>query len=251
MIKKIALTISCVMIIITAFAQTAAQLVSEGQQYEQQKNEAAALDKYKDAIKIAPTNIPALCRASILSTREAMRQNSQKVKEGYLKVAQIYANAALQHAPDSPEANYVAGLAMDGLASIAGAKEKVEDYKDVYKYVNTALQIDSAYALAWHLAGKLNYELTNLNMVERAAANVLFGGVPKASLQTAIEDYEKCLQLDRSFILNYYDLAIAYHDDGHDDKAIAILKRAMALRSILQDDDQYKAKCKTMLESLE
>jgi hypothetical protein len=63
--------------------------------------------------------------------------------------------------------------------------------------------------------------------------------------------YEKCRALDPSFIPDYYELAVAYHENGHDLKAIDVLKQALRHRSIRQDDDKIKKQCKQMLASLQ
>ena len=80
---------------------------------------------------------------------------------------------------------------------------------------------------------------------------MLFGGLPDGSLQNAISNYEKCRQLDPSFLLNYYELARAYKENDEQEKAMEVLKKALTLRSIVEDDAAIKADCKKMLENLQ
>jgi hypothetical protein len=51
--------------------------------------------------------------------------------------------------------------------------------------------------------------------------------------------------------LNYLELARAYKENDEQDKTIEVLKKAVSLRSIYQDDADIKSQCKKMLEGLE
>jgi tetratricopeptide (TPR) repeat protein len=133
----------------------------------------------------------------------------------------------------------------------AGAKEKVAAVKEVKKYAELAIKFNPNYAKAYHVLGKWNYEVANLNTFEKAAAKMLFGGLPEGTLGTAISNYEKCRKLDPSIVLNYLELARAYKENEEQDKAIETLKKAVSLRSVYQDDADIKSQCKKMLEGLE
>jgi tetratricopeptide (TPR) repeat protein len=142
-------------------------------------------------------------------------------------------------------------VAMGRIAMISGAKEKVAASREVKKYAELAIKFNPQYAKAFYILGKWNYEIANLNALEKGAAKVLFGGMPQASLQDAIINYEKCRKLDPSFLLNYQELAQAYKESEEQDKAIEVLRKAVALRPVYQDDPNIRAACKKMLEGME
>lgn len=234
-----------------AAAQTVGELVGQAQQLEKEMKETAALDKYKVILKLQPVNLTALCRASVLSAREGDRQASKAAKLAYYKLARNYAEAALQQDPNDAEANYAMAVVLGRMALIAGAKEKVAASRDVKKYADLAVKINPNFAHAYHLLGKWNYEVDHLNPVEKTIANMLFGGLPQASINDAIANYEKCRSLDPGFILNYYDLAKAYKANGEVQKAIEALKKAIALPVKMQDDPKIKENCKKLLAEWE
>lgn len=233
------------------YAQTADELVEQAKQLEKQMNEGVALARYKDAIKIQPDNLAALIGASELCSREGYRQKDSDEKVRNYDEAKAYAEQALKLAPENADANYVMAVAMGRKALIAGAKEKVAASKEVKKYAELAIKFNPNYAKAYHVLGKWNYEVANLNTFEKAAAKMLFGGLPDGSLTSAISNYEKCRKLDPSFVLNYLELARAYKENDEQDKTIEVLKKAVSLRSIYQDDTDLKSQCKKMLEGLE
>ena len=119
-------------------------------------------------------------------------------------------------------------------------------------YADLAIKYNPNHAGAWHVLGKWNYEVSNLNFAEKAAANTLFGGIPEgASVANAIDCYKKAIQLRPDYILYYLDLAIAYDNLQDDVNAIATLKAAVMLKLITEDDPTYMQQCKDMLMKLQ
>ncbi|RFS20578.1 hypothetical protein DVR12_18625 [Chitinophaga silvatica] len=232
-------------------AQSVNEMVEEAKQLEKQMKETDALQKDKDILKIQPTELDALNQASQLSSRIGNRQKDKADKISYFNQAKSYAQEALKVDPNSAQSNLSMAIAMGRIALISGAKDKVAASKDVKKYAELAIKQDPNLAQGYHVLGKWNYEVANLNAFERGAAKMLFGGLPDGSLQNAIANYEKCRQLDPGFILNYYELAKAYKENDQQDKAIDVLKKALTLRNITQDDASIKADCKKMLDDLQ
>ncbi|MBV8252499.1 MAG: tetratricopeptide repeat protein [Chitinophaga sp.] len=251
MVKKI-ITVSLLLLAtLVTKAQTVEEMVTQAKQLETQMKEQEAFDKDKEILKIQPTNLDALVQASEMASRIGNRQKDKSTKTTWFNQAKDYAAAALKVNPNSAPANYAMAVAMGRMALISGAKEKVAASKDVKKYAELAIKFDPKMGPAYHVLGKWNYEVANLNVFERGAAKMLFGGLPDGSLANAITNYEKCRQLDPGFILNYYELARAYKANDQSDKAIEVLKKALTLRNITYDDASIKADCQKMLNDLQ
>ncbi|MET6996200.1 hypothetical protein [Chitinophaga defluvii] len=251
MLKRIFVLALSVFFIGDIHAQSVEEMVEQARQLEKQMKEVEALEKYREVLKIQPDQLQALTGASELCSREGNRQKNKEEKSKYFNTAKTYAASALALDANSAEANYAMSVAMGRIALISGAKDKVAASKEVQKYAQLALKFNPGFAKAYHVLGKWNYEVANLSAFEKGAAKVLFGGVPEGSLQEAINNYEKCRKLEPSFLLNYYDLAKAYKQDEQQEKTIEVLKKALTLRNIYQDDAAIKADCKKMLEELE
>ncbi|QHS60088.1 tetratricopeptide repeat protein [Chitinophaga agri] len=241
------------LLLVSAFtyAQTADEMVDQARQLEKQMKEPAALALYKDALKVQADNIAALAGASELSACEGSRATDKDERTRSYTEAKNYAEQAIKLAPENAEANYVMAVALGRVATTQGAKEKVAAYKEVKRYAELAIKFNPNYAKAYYVLGKLNYDMANMNALEKAAAKVLFGGLPEGSLDNAIANFEKCRKLDASLLVNYHDLAKAYKDKEELEKSIEILRKAVTLRPIYQDDPAVKAACKKMLEAME
>jgi tetratricopeptide (TPR) repeat protein len=251
MLNKVFASAALILLSALSFAQTADELVDQARQLEKQMKESTALSTFKDAIKVQPDNIAALTGASELSAREGARASDKEEKARNYTEAKSYAEQAIKLAPENADANYVMAVALGRTATTVGAKEKVAAYKEVKRYAELALKFNPKYAKAYYVLGKLNYDMVNMNALEKAAAKMLFGGLPEASLQDAIANYEKCRKLDPSLLLNYQELARAYKDNEELEKAIEVLRKAVTLRPVYQDDPNIKSTCRKMLEDLE
>ncbi|MGN7721843.1 hypothetical protein [Chitinophaga sp. 22620] len=232
-------------------AQSAEELLSQAQQLTKQMKETEALAKYKELLQVSPGHVIAFTQASLICSREGARQKDKAAKQEWFDQARVYAYEALKVEPENPEANYAQAVYYARLAQISGAKEKVAAAKEVKKYADLALKFKPDYGEVYHLIGKWNFDLHNLSSIEKAAAKVLFGGVPPGTMEDAIASYEKCMQLKPSFIINYLDLAIAFKQNNQETQSMEVLNKAMKLRPIFQDDVAYKAECKKMLEEMQ
>ena len=127
-------------------------------------------------------------------------------------------------------------------------KEKINAAKEIKNYVDLAIKNDPLNYKAWHVLGRWHYEISNLNMIEKAAVKLLFGGLPKASMKESIAAFEKAKTLAGGFILNNYEMARAYKKNGQKDKAISILNAMLLLPNKTEDDETIKADGRKLLK---
>jgi len=235
---------------LSAFSQDIPVMIKEAERLESSFHEYDALQKYKEVLRHQPTNLNSLCRASDLCSRIGHRETEKSKKADYYKAAKTYAEVALKINPKSPEANFVMALAMGRMAMISSGREKVQYVNEIRNYAETTLKYDPNSFKAYHVLGKWNYEVSNLSPIERGLAKLLFGGLPKASLQDAIRYYEKSKSLEPTLAVNYLELAKAYHRNKQDDKAKEMLKKLETLPNKMEDDIRVKKEGKEMLREL-
>ena len=238
------------MLPLNVVSQDISTLTKEAEKLESSFREYDALQKYKEILRHQPTNLIALCRASDLCSRIGHREQDKAKKADYYKAAKTYAEVALKVNAQSPEANFVMAVAMGRMAMIANGKDKVQYVNEIKRYAENALKYDPNSFKAYHVLGKWNYEVSNLSAVERGLAKLLFGGIPRATLQDAIRYYEKSKSLEANFALNYLELAKAYHRNKQDDKAKELLKKLESLPNKIEDDTRIKKEAKDLLKQL-
>jgi tetratricopeptide (TPR) repeat protein len=224
----------------TAVAQDVPALINEAARLELLPDEQSALLKYKEALKISPAHVHALSKSSELCSRIGQRQSNVKIRDDYYTAARIYAEAALKIDPVSSEANTSMAIMLGRTTLTKSGKEKVIAAKDLKKHVDAAIKANAANFLAWHVLGRWHYEISNLNFIEKAAVKMFYGGFPPSSLKESIAAFEKAKALKPGFMLNYLELAKAYHRNNENEKAITLLNEMLLLPNYTEDDPAIK-----------
>ena len=235
----------------TVSAQDINAIIKEADRLEAIPSEKAAFNKFKEALKIHPDNLYALIKCSELCSRVGKREATKEARSSYYEAAKIYATTALKVNDKSSDANAVMAIALGRTALEKSGKEKIAAVKDIKKYGDLAVLYDPNNFKAWHILGKWFYEVSNLNMFERAAAKVFFGGLPSATLKESIAAYEKAKALNSKFLLNYLELAKAYKRNDDDQKAIQVLKAMPSIPNMTEDDALIKSEGVKLLRTLE
>jgi tetratricopeptide (TPR) repeat protein len=210
-----------------------------------------AIRAYDLILERDPDNLKALWRSSIFYSRLGYRVNDKDRKEEYYKKAKKRAEHALKIDPTDSYANFAISVALGRIAQISGVHKKVAAAHTIRKYAERALKADSTNDGAWDVLGRWNYEIANLNFVQRMAFNTLFGGVPKgASTQKGAKYIKKAIALDPEYIMYYRDLANAYRALGKDQKAIKTCNIALKRQNLSPISTKYKTDCRNLIDDL-
>lgn len=229
-------------------AQNYATLIAEADRLEAIPNEKAAFLKFKEALKLQPTSLYALAKCSELCCRVGGREKSTKLRDEYYATAQIYAETALKHYPNSDEANVAMAFSIAKSLMLKSGKEKIIAVKELKNYGDKAVSQNPKNFKAWHVLGKWNYEVSNLNVIERTAVKIIYGGLPPASLNNSIMYYEKAKSLAPNFTLNYLELAKAYNKNDETTKALTQLNYLLAIKNQTEDDPRIKDEAQILIQ---
>lgn len=233
---------------VQAVSQDVNTLIKEGDRLEAIPDETAALHKFREVLKLQPLNIYALNKCSELCSRIGKRQTNTKAMEDYYHAAKTYAGIALKLNPNNSEANCVMAMALGRSSMAKTGKEKIENAREIRRYIDISLKNDPRNFKALHILGRWHYEVTNLNVLERAAVKMLYGGLPHASLKESIIAFEKARAAQPGFLLNYLEMAKAYKQDGQKKKAVAYLNTMLQLPNQTEDDPDIKELGRQMLK---
>lgn len=229
-------------------SQDISVFIKQASRLEAAMNEQAAFLTLQEALKKHPNDIYALSKASELCTRIGGREKNTANRDVWFNTAIVYAKRAVQLSPQSDQANVSLAMILGRLSMTKGKKEKLENAKLIKEHVEIALKTNPSNYLAWHILGRWNYEIGSVTAVERAGAKIFMGGLPEGSIRNAIMYFEKVRTLSPDFLLNYIELAKAYHKNGQERKAIEMLQIAIDLKIKTEDDPQHKADAQRLLQ---
>ncbi len=234
---------------LSGICQDAERLFREGERLEASFQENEAFLRYAQVLATQPGHLQALCKCSDLCSRIGNREKDKARKIEYFKAARNYAATALIVNPNSSLANFEMAVAMGCTAMVTNGREKIRAVNDIRKFAEHAIRQDPGNFRAYFVLGRWHYEVSNLNSVERTFARLFLGGMPEATLQESILNYEKCRSLNPLFILNYMELAKAYRRNGQNNKAVECLHTMIQLPNSMLDDIDLKITGKKMIEA--
>lgn len=233
------------------YSQEINKIAQQADSMYAEHEENQALKLYTQILNQNPDHYKALWRSSFLYSRIGNRLEDKDEQKEYFNQAIDIAERALAVDSTDSQSNFVMAVAMGRKALVSGARDRVAASRDIKKYADRALEIDSTNSGAWHVLGRWHLKVANLSWVERLAANTLFGGVPgDASNEKAAESIQKAISLNDQYIRYHYDLAQVYHELGRDKQAIETCQKAIELPVLTADDVNLKKKCEEFIQSV-
>lgn len=233
-----------------SYSQDAKVLMIEAEKLEKAFHDEQALNKYLEVVKVQPQNADALAKVSELYSLLGKRQASKDKQKEYYTKGKQYAALALKANPNNSEANFAMAIAMGRMALMYSGEEKIKAVRDVRTYADKCIQLDPKNYKGYHVLGKWNYEVSDLSAFERWIVKVGYGALPKASMDDAAKYYEKSMQLNPSFLLNYLELAKVYKKKDNTDKSRALLTQMLKMPPTSSDDAKIKRLGKELLDDL-
>lgn len=246
------LTVFFLLLSAQLFSQSVAVLSKEAANLERSLKEGPALDKYKQVLAAAPTNLNALVRSSELSVEIGEMQADKNAKTTYYTLAKDYADKAISADSNSADAYYVRAVAAGKLSEAETENKKLAaEVKEVKTYADKALLKNSEHGKANYVLGKWNFDVLTLPWTKKAAMKILFGGMPPATIENVYKYMEKCRKLEPYFVPNFLDLAKAYKYDHKPAQAVEVLNQLVKLPVRRSADAALKAEGKKMLSEMQ
>ncbi len=250
--SKFWLSLLFAMVFTAATAQEIPVLLKEAQNLERQQKDNEALAKYKQVLELEPTHVRALVRAAELSVSLGNKQTDKKNKRLFYESAESFARRAWNSDSTQADAAYAMAMVSGKMTEVESENKQIVAYvRDTKLYADKALAINPNHAKANYTLGKWHYEMVVLSGLKKAAVKILYGGLPPADLEKAIELMEKCKSADMYFVANYLDLAKAYKENRAPAKAMEVLNQLVKLPIRTGDDAALKAEGAKLLSSMQ
>ncbi len=236
------------------FAQSAEQIITDGDSLVSIFDNQSALQKYLQADKIKPNNWNVYWRLSkaYVDIADEMPNNNSDEEDAQLakyQTAYDYADKAVKLAPTQSITYLRRAIAngkialFKGVFSVAGVVNKVkEDCEKAIKLGNGGNYFQS---LSHYVLGR-----THAKVSEKWAPARSVLGLGWGDIDTAIVEYNRAIKLKPNFRMFYLDLAKAYIREDEYSKAREALKNVMDSPKEEKSDDDYLAEAKNLMEAI-
>jgi hypothetical protein len=253
-LSRVALTVSaglfCLLVNNVAEAESANDLVEKGKAFERRFQASDALPLYLTAEKIEPRNSHILVRIArqyryLMSDAAA---KDEKLRLGH--VALEYSERAAQAGPNDAEAQLATAITLGKMLPYMSSKDQAAASPRIKDSVDKTLQLDPRDDTAWHVLARWNRVLADVNAVKRALAGILYGGLPKGSIQEAEHEMQKAIELNPNRLMHYIELGRIYAQMGKKDEARYYINKGLAMPDAEKDDPETKQRGRETLETL-
>jgi tetratricopeptide (TPR) repeat protein len=188
----------------------AEQLIEQGDAQVKALNAQGALALFQQAEQTDPGDLEIVLRISQQYSNLIAVAKSPAEGEEYGKRSLDEAKQAVVLAPQNEKAHLSLAVAYGRLTDFVDDRTKVEYSRQVKAEADKALELDPADDFTWHVLGRWNYAVATLNPILRLIAKYVYGGMPDASLEEAVKDYKKAIELAPQRVIHHYELARTY-----------------------------------------
>jgi tetratricopeptide (TPR) repeat protein len=175
------------------------------------------------------------------------RVSPKEEQEPRYEEAAAAARLAVEVRDSDAEGWFQLGKAQGRLALFRGGKKKVEMSREVKDEFEKALAIKPDHPGALHGLARWHREVANLPWILKTAAKIIYGGLPPASNEQAIELFRKAITLEPDNIVHHLELGKTLLEIKDREGARAEFQKALDLPVARADDPEWQAEASSEL----
>ncbi len=239
------------LVVLTCRAEGIEELVAAGDALDKKNRNAEAVSFYLKADAQKPNDAEILWRVSKQYSQLMVDAKSSSERKRLGQLALAAAQKAVAADPANSQAHLSLAIAYGRIALNEPPRRKIEMSKLVRQEAEAAARLDPKNDYAWHVLGRWNYEIANFNPLLKALAQAIYGQLPNASNEKAIEYFSRAIALQPRRVAHHLELARAYLALGDKEKARDEINKGISLPSVEKEDEENKARARATLKQLQ
>jgi len=231
-------------------AESFDDLLKKGKAFEKEFQANDALLLYLAAEKLKPKNPELLVRIArqyrYLMTDASDTQ--EKLRLGRMALA--YSTRAAECGPKDCDAQLATAITLGKMLPLLPTKQQIVASPQIKESVDKALAVDSHNDTAWHVLGRWNRVLAEVSSAKRLVAGLVYGQLPKGSIEEAEQDMKKAIAINPRRLMHYIELGRIYAQMGRKEEAREFINKGLAMPNIEKDDPETKQRGRETLSKL-
>jgi tetratricopeptide (TPR) repeat protein len=231
-------------------AESFDDLLKEAKAFEKEFQAEDALPLYLAAEKLAPKNPELLVRIA-RQYRYLMTDASdtpEKLRLG--RMALEYSTRAAACGPKNCDAQLAPAITLGKMLPYLPTKQQVAASPQIKESVDKALALDSHNDTAWHVLGRWNRVLAEVSSAKRFVAGLVYGQLPKGSIEEAEQDMKRAIAINPHRLMHYIELGRIYAEMGRKQEAREFINKGLAMPDTEKDDPETKQRGRETLAKL-
>ncbi len=193
-------------------------------------------------------SVPELLRLSREFSDRVDDAHPESLAQSHAERSLACAQRALAKDPSNAKAHLSVAVGYGKLTDFVSSKQKLEYSKRLHDEVLKSIALDPNDDHAWHLLGRWNSGMANINPVLRTMAGLIYGKLPPASNQEALRCLKKARDLAPQRLMHRSELARIYTTMGQTELALGEWKVVLTLPAVDRGDAKDKTEAKAALE---
>jgi len=210
-------------------AQQVDVLIARGDSAQFAMQPDVAMRLYREAERLDADNPDVLWRISKVYSDYAAQESSEEAAMRELQRSIDYAKKAVTADPRHSMAQVSLAIAYGQKAVVAPNSEKVELSRLVRQHAVRALELESENHVAMLVLGIWNREVASLSWVLKLALDVVYGGLPDASLEESHRLLQQATRMYPDQIMTHLELAKTLKEMDDERGAKRHLRKAISL----------------------
>jgi tetratricopeptide (TPR) repeat protein len=223
-----------------ARGQDAAALIAKGNQFDEQLKEKEALQCYLPANRLEPDNVDLLVHIARQYRHLMSDTTSKKEKLRLGNISLQFAQRAAALASNDAEAQLSPAISYGKMLPYMTSRDQVAASPLIKAAVDRTLQLDPLNDTAWHVLGRWNRVLANVNVVKRVLAKALYGNLPVTTNEEAEKCLRKAIAINPNRLIHYIELGRIYAEMGRKEEARDNILKGLSMPDKEKDDPEMK-----------
>lgn len=226
------------------------ELVKSGDVFDAKSQSEQALKYYLPAEKLEPKDAGLLVK---ISRQYALRMNDlpkEADKIASCRTGLGYAERAVAIAPSECDPHLSVAICLGKLTPFLGNKERIQASRQIKISADKAVKLNPKNDYAWHILGRWHQALANIGGVTRMLASAVYGGLPEASNETAVDCFKKAMALNPNRLVHVIELGRTYAMMGRKAEAKKYLEMGLAMPNKEKDDAETKQRGRVSLKEI-
>jgi tetratricopeptide (TPR) repeat protein len=241
-------TICSILIAPVAQSQDLPSLIRKADELDARERTDDAIATLKQAEKISPNNPDVLIKLSQDYSDRADNAKDRSQKLAFAKLCMEYAKKAVHVAPENADAHVCLSVAYGKMTDFVDNKTKMEYSKVVKSEAERAIQLNPKNDVALLILARWNFEMATLNPVLKVIAQTLYGQLPPASKEQAIEYFQRSIAAAPNGIIQHAQFAEALDSIGKTAEARSEWLKVKQLKPVDAEDRRYIAEAEQRLK---
>ena len=243
-------TVAFVVVCTAVRAESPNDLITKGDACDVRLQATEALQFYLPAEKLQPKNVRLLVRIARQYRHLLADATTREEKLRLGSIALEYAQRAAALAPNDSEAQLSIAISYGKMLPFMSTKDQMEASRRIKDTVDKAIKLDPRNDLAWHVLGRWHRVLSDVNMLKRGLASVIYGKLPQTTTQEAVKCFERAIEINPARLMHYIELGRACAQMGQTVEAQRLIEKGLAMPSVEKDDPETKRRGRETLANL-